>query len=324
MRPAIAATVSSSSADSCSPSVCRRQRQVARVDVAQHLVDQLRVRPVVLVDLEARARRSSTSASRWPSSIARAPACMPTLSGQRLEPGEHPLHRERRLLEARRDQRRDAGRRARAAAARGRSCGRGVSTAPGRGDQPVRHVRLRVGADDEVDAVADRRAPGPADAGDPAVLDADVGLDDADDGVDDERAGEHDVELRRARSPRSHWAIRRAEVLRVAPDRLVAAGGAVLADPDPQVRVAEADAVAGRRRRTAPGTPRRRGGSSSRLPSSAAVSPRRPRPRSGPGARSSSRPAPSPRSAPAGEVEVEARGRPRGRTRGAALTRWNG
>ena len=35
-------------------------------------------------------------------------------------------------------------------------------------------------------------------AGDPAVLDADVGLDDADDRVDDERAGEDDVELRRA------------------------------------------------------------------------------------------------------------------------------
>ena len=78
-----------------------------------------------------------------------------------------------------------------------------------------------MGADDEVDPVADRGVPGPADAGDPAVLDADVGLDDADDRVDDERAGEDDVELRRSgrlvplRDPA-------AEVLGVAPDRLVA------------------------------------------------------------------------------------------------------
>ena len=40
--------------------------------------------------------------------------------------------------------------------------------------------------------------PGPPDADDPAVLDPDVGLDDADDGIDDERAGDDDVELRRA------------------------------------------------------------------------------------------------------------------------------
>ena len=60
---------------------------------------------------------------------------------------------------------------------------------------------------DEVDAVADRRVARPPDAGDPPVLDPDVRLDDAEDGVDDERAGEHDVELRRAGAA-SHCAIR--------------------------------------------------------------------------------------------------------------------
>ena len=66
--------------------------------------------------------------------------------------------------------------------------------------------------------------------GDPAVLDADVRLDDADHGIDDEGAGDDDVELRRRRRP-AHWAIREPEVLRVAPDRLVAARRAVLLRP---------------------------------------------------------------------------------------------
>ena len=52
--------------------------------------------------------------------------------------------------------------------------------------------------------------PGPADAGDPAVLDADVGLDDPDDRVDDDDAGDHRVELRRRGRTRagSCWVIR--------------------------------------------------------------------------------------------------------------------
>ena len=85
---------------------------------------------------------------------------------------------------------------------------------------------------------------GPPDPDDPAVLDADVGLDDADDGIDDERAGDDDVELRRARPALGRA---RPEGLRVAPDRLVAGRLAVLLDADPEVGVAEADAVAGRR-----------------------------------------------------------------------------
>ena len=47
----------------------------------------------------------------------------------------------------------------------------------------------------------------PPDADDPAVLDADVGLDDADRRVDDDRAGDDDVELRGpGRGP--DWVIR--------------------------------------------------------------------------------------------------------------------
>jgi hypothetical protein len=103
-----------------------------------------------------------------------------------------------------------------------------------------------VGADDEVDPVRDRRAARPPDAGDPAVLDADVGFDDAQHRVHDERAGQDDVELRRSGRlvPLRDAA---AEVLGVAPDRLVAPCGPVIRDPDPEVRVAEPDPIAGRR-----------------------------------------------------------------------------
>ena len=63
-------------------------------------------------------------------------------------------------------------------------------------------------------------------------------------GIDDERAGDDDVELRRA-GPALGRA--RPDGLGVAPDRLVAGRLPVLLDADPQVGVAEADAVAGRR-----------------------------------------------------------------------------
>ena len=76
--------------------------------------------------------------------------------------------------------------------AAGRSCGRDqVDVAvdgAGCRDQAVAHDRLGVRTDRQLDAVADRVVAGAADADDPAVLDADVGLDDADDRVDDERA----------------------------------------------------------------------------------------------------------------------------------------
>ena len=78
--------------------------------------------------------------------------------------------------------------------------------------------------------------PGAPDTDDPAVLDPDVGLDDADDRIEHEHAGDDDVQLRRARA--GPCAIRCADRLGVAPDRLVAGRLAVLGDLHPQVRVA--------------------------------------------------------------------------------------
>ena len=64
-------------------------------------------------------------------------------------------------------------------------------------------------------------------------------------GIDDDRADDHGVELRRA--DRARLGQPEPDVLRVAPDRLVAERLAILLDADPEVRVAEPDAVAGRR-----------------------------------------------------------------------------
>ena len=257
---------------------------------------------------------ASTSASRWPSSIARAPACMPMLIGHASSPASDPLHRERRLLEARGDERRDAARERRREQL-GVIVWTCESTAPGVAIEPVGHVALRVRADDEVDAVADRRAPGPADAGDPAVLDPDVRLDDADDGVDDERAGEHHVELRRpARAvPLRHP---RAEVLRVAPD---AARRRRPSGPPPRGSTGRCRrAGSGRRssRRSGSGTPRRTAGSRAALVG-------RRRRRSGRVGPSSSRPAPSRSYAPAGRSSRNPRAASRSKS-SRGLTRSNG
>ena len=182
-------------------------RQVARVGVAQDAVDELGVRAVVLVDLEPDARRRRPARRGGRPSIARAPACMPMLIGHASSPAST-----RSIANGGSSKPAVMNVVTPAESAGGSSSGVdrvdvGVDGAR-RGDEPVGHVRLRVRADDEVDAVADRRAPGPADARDPPVLDADVGLDDADDRVDDERAGEDDVELRRVRVASSHCAIR--------------------------------------------------------------------------------------------------------------------
>ena len=66
----------------------------------------------------------------------------------------------------------------------------------------------------------------------------------AEDGIDDEDPGDDRVQLRRTGRALGHPVPDR---LGVAPDRLVTGRLAVLGDLDPQVRVAEADAVAGRR-----------------------------------------------------------------------------
>ena len=217
-------------------------RDVALVRVAQDPVDEVRVRAVVLVNLEAggAGRKERVQVALVRGSGARLHA---DVDGPRLHPRQDALHGEGRLLEARGDERGHATRERRVQQLRGDGVDVGVDGA-GRGDQPVRHVALGVGADDEIDAVADRRAAGAPDARDAAVLDADVRLDDAQGGVDDEGAGEDDVKLRGAGGvvPLGHPG---AEVLGVAPDGLVAAGGAVLLDLHPEVRVAQADAVAG-------------------------------------------------------------------------------
>ncbi len=183
-----------------------------------------------------------------------------------------------------------------------------VSTPPGVAIRPYAMYGFVFGPDHQVDAVADLGAARPADAGDPAVLDADVGLDHAEDGIHDERAGEHEVELRRA-GRRVRLRHPHAQVLGVAPDRLVAAGGAVLLDADPEVGVAEADAVACGRRRSGCGTPPRTGGS----PGSAPGRSSRP---CAPAGRSSSRRAPSPRRRRRAR-RAGSRAPPRGRTRAA-------
>ena len=186
---------------------------------------------------------ASTSASRSAASSDRAQAWSPTLTGHDSSAGERPLHQPRRLLEAGRDQRRHAARQRGGQQPRADRVDVAVDGARRR-DQAVAGDRRGVRPDVELDPVADRRVPRPPDADDPAVLDPDVGLHDADRRVDDDRAGDDDVELRGS-GPAGlrHPA---AEVLRVAPLRLVAGRLAVLGDADPEVAVGEADPVAGR------------------------------------------------------------------------------
>ncbi|ESU51923.1 hypothetical protein P376_0101 [Streptomyces sp. HCCB10043] len=120
----------------------------------------------------------------------------------------------------------------------------------GREQLPVARDDLGLGADHQVgvDAVHGVRVPGLADAGDPAVPDADVGLDDAP-VVDDDGAGDDGVG--RALGPGgAGLAHGLADHLAAAEHRLVArvsgAARAVLLDLDEQIRVGEPDPVAGR------------------------------------------------------------------------------
>ena len=115
-----------------------------------------------------------------------------------------------------------------------------------RGDQTVTRDRPRVRADREVDAVGDVRVARPPDPGDPPVLDPDVRLHDAEERIEHDRARDDRVEL--ALGGRAvvlgHPG---APVLRVAPERLVGRIREVALDPDPEVGVAQPDAVAGGR-----------------------------------------------------------------------------
>ena len=116
--------------------------------------------------------------------------------------------------------------------------------AAGRRDQPVAGDRPRAGSDREVHAVGDVGVARPADAGDAAVLDPQVGLQHAEPRIHDHRARDHRVELALAGGAvlLGHA---RAQVLGVAPQRLVGGFGEVALDADPQVGVAQADLVAG-------------------------------------------------------------------------------
>ena len=84
-------------------------RHVALVRVAQDAVDEVRVGAVVLVDLEPDGARLD---QRVEVPLVERPrtGLHADVDRPRLHPGEDPLHRERRLLEARGDERRDAAR----------------------------------------------------------------------------------------------------------------------------------------------------------------------------------------------------------------------
>ena len=102
--------------------------------------------------------------------------------------------------------------------------------------------RLGAGADDDVDAGLDVRIAGLADAGDLAVLEADIGLDDPP-MVDDEGVGDDRID-----GPFAAGALALAHAvadhLAAAELHLLAIGGEVLLDLDDEVGVGEADLVA--------------------------------------------------------------------------------
>src|SRR5262249_23394865 len=113
------------------------------------------------------------------------------------------------------------------------------------GDQPVAVNRPGAGADRQLHARCDAGVPGPADPRDPPLLDPDAGLHHPEEGVDHHHAGDQHVQLAVRGGP-VELRLPGAEVLRVAPHRLIAVADVVVLDPDPQARVGEADEVAGR------------------------------------------------------------------------------
>ena len=121
----------------------------------------------------------------------------------------------------------------------------GVDGAGRRDEALARHHR-GVGVDDELDAVLDVRVAGAAHPDDAAVGDADRGLADAEDGVEQQDAQHDEVEGAVAgRAVGDQRAL--AGGLAAAAEHLLAGLGVVGVDLHPQVGVAEADAVAGRR-----------------------------------------------------------------------------
>ena len=118
-----------------------------------------------------------------------------------------------------------------------------VGVDPAGGDDPAfAGDGLGAGADDDVDAGLGLGVAGLADGGDPAVLEADVGLDDAP-MVEDQRVGDHGVDGtgRAGLLPLPHAV---ADHLAAAELDLLAVDGAVLLDLDHEVGVGEAHPVA--------------------------------------------------------------------------------
>ena len=113
--------------------------------------------------------------------------------------------------------------------------------AAGGGDEPLARDDLRARADDDVDAGLHVGIAGLADAGDAAVLEADVGLDDAP-VIDDERVGDDGVgDVRGGALALAHAV---ADDLAAAELHFLAVDGVVALDFDDELGVAEPHAIA--------------------------------------------------------------------------------
>ncbi len=219
-----------------------RDRHVVGVRESEDVVDQLRVGAVILVDLEA-AGAGVEEGLEGGVVLRPGGRLEGHVQGPLIEAQQRPFHRPRRFHESGGDQGRDASGQGRwhqggpddmnVAVDRTRS-----------GDEAVSRVRLGVWPDRQLDAVGDVGTACPPDSGDAAVLDADVRLDDPDDRVDDDDSDDDLVELGRTGRPLRHS---RPDGLGVTPQRLVVRRLAVVGDADPEVRVGQADAVAGGR-----------------------------------------------------------------------------
>ena len=165
------------------------------VRVLEDAVDQLRVRAVVLVNLEAHGARVEQGVERV---IGARPGVrlQTDIDGPFLERRERPLHGPRRLLEARGDERRDPRGECRWDDLRRDQMDVAVNDA-GRRDHAITDDRLGMRADGQVDAVADLRVARSPDTDHPPVLDADVRLDDADCWVGDDGTDQDRVQLAR-------------------------------------------------------------------------------------------------------------------------------
>ena len=222
-----------------------RDLDVVGVGDGQRLVDDARVSGVVLVDLEP-ARPRLDLPGQGVGDRARRPAEDAQIDRLMLEGEEHVAQVERRVVvQPSRDQRRHAG------GERDRDqpgldeVDVGVDAAR-RGDEPLAVDRRRGRADEQIRVVHDIRVAGPPHARDHAVLHADVGLADAEHRIDDDDIADEQVELAGGGKPVIHHEAGPQRLAPAAQD-LIAVARLVALDQRQEVRVPEADAVAGRR-----------------------------------------------------------------------------